>query len=324
MSSRTCYLGLDTSNYATSLAIVDAGGQLVSQITRVLAVKDGERGLRQGEAFYQHVNNLPELVEELPDEALNASSGVICVSEQPRPVLDSYMPVFKAGIACARTIAKAKNWPLIRVSHQENHLRAALYGAGMTPEEMPDVFLGVHFSGGTSEILRVKRVGWRYETDILGESLDLKAGQLIDRVGVALGFSFPAGKELEQLALGAITQASTIPSTIDGWNFHFSGQENKARQELEEGLAPSEVAFGVIRCVGKTLTKVLTKITAETQIRTILFFGGVMGNGIIKGMLGEALPDCELHFAPPAYSSDNAVGNAFLAYDYQNQEARDD
>lgn len=324
MSKSACYLGIDTSNYATSVALVDATGEVIDKASVVLEVKDGERGLRQSEAFYQHVSNLPGLLEQLDGEALNASNGVICVSDRPRPLPASYMPVFKAGVAFARTIAKVNGHLLKPVSHQENHLRSALYGAGLSPQEMPKTFIGVHFSGGTSEILKVERRNWRYTTEILGESLDLKAGQLIDRIGVALGYSFPAGKALEQLARQAAAKNSTIPSTIEGWNFHFSGQENKARQELAQGLEPEEVAYGVIRSVGKTLIKVLTKITSETGIKTILFSGGVMGNGIIKEMMRKSLTGCELHFAPPAYSSDNAVGNALLAYDYQNKEGRDD
>ena len=55
------YLGIDTSNYKTSLAAVDDGGSIVSEISEYLDVPEGKRGLRQSDAFFKHSNRLPEL-----------------------------------------------------------------------------------------------------------------------------------------------------------------------------------------------------------------------------------------------------------------------
>ena len=54
-------LGIDTSNYTTSIAVADADGEVVYEKGFLLQVKPGERGLRQSEALYQHVKNLPML-----------------------------------------------------------------------------------------------------------------------------------------------------------------------------------------------------------------------------------------------------------------------
>ena len=54
-------LGIDTSNYTTSIAVADTDGEVVYEKGVLLQVKPGERGLRQSEALYQHVKNLPVL-----------------------------------------------------------------------------------------------------------------------------------------------------------------------------------------------------------------------------------------------------------------------
>ena len=62
--SGNCYLGIDTSNYKTSVAVVDDEGNVISDCRKFLKVKKGERGIRQSEALFQHVNNLPGVIKE--------------------------------------------------------------------------------------------------------------------------------------------------------------------------------------------------------------------------------------------------------------------
>lgn len=317
-------LGIDTSNYSTSLAISDESGRIYFETTTLLKVPAGGRGLRQSEAMYQHVQNLPEMIEAIPQTLIKAGDiAVIFCSDRPRPLEDSYMPVFKAGISLAKTLGVFMGVPVHFVSHQENHLRAAIYGCGKTPADFEKPFLGVHFSGGTSEIMAVKPKAIGYDAVILGESLDLKAGQLIDRVGVAMGYDFPAGKALDALACRATKKSSQIAAAVDGLNFHFSGQENKAMTELKAGIPAEEVAYGVFRSIGKTLIKVLSKIAEEKQMTRVLFSGGVMGNSIIRELLTQKLRGLELCFSEPKYASDNAVGNALLGSDMLKGENSD-
>ena len=56
-------LGIDTSAYTTSVALV-CGGRVIGEARRVLAVESGQRGLRPSEAVFRHLQNLPELIEE--------------------------------------------------------------------------------------------------------------------------------------------------------------------------------------------------------------------------------------------------------------------
>lgn len=308
-------LGIDTSNYTTSIAVADATGSVVYEKGILLQVKPGERGLRQSDALYQHVKNLPVLFESIPDTLkMRERLGVVCYSDRPRPLEDSYMPVFRAGIGCGRTIGSLFGVPALAVSHQENHIRSAIYGSGLKPEDLRFPLLATHFSGGTSEILLVNSRKSGYDCKIAGATLDLNAGQLIDRVGVRLGYAFPAGRALEQLASEAVRRDCVIPSRVEGTNFHFSGQENKAAALLDAGTDPAEVAYGLHRCVAKTLSRAIARAAAEGGVRDVLFSGGVMSNQIIRGLIEKEL--CRkrlcLHFTAPRYATDNAAGNALL------------
>ena len=155
MSGR-CFLGIDTSNYKTSVALVDEDGEILANHQRFLTVKEGERGLRQSDAVFQHVNRLPEMMEQLfrkPGGFDGREIAAVSVSERPRPVEGSYMPVFMAGLAVARSTAAALGVPLYRVSHQEGHIEAVRHG---TPLERSKRFISFHFSGGTTEAILVE------------------------------------------------------------------------------------------------------------------------------------------------------------------------
>ena len=102
-------LGIDTSNYATSLAVFDtAAEEVVCDRKRFLPVKPGELGLRQSDAVFHHTAALPELLRELDAEFPLHRVDAVGVSEKPRPVEGSYMPCFLTGLAVAQGLALAR------------------------------------------------------------------------------------------------------------------------------------------------------------------------------------------------------------------------
>ena len=142
------YLGIDTSCYTTSLFFMNRQGQKVAEARRILKVKPGGCGLQQSEMLYQHTRNLPELMEEAVQGHAFSLLG-IGVSAWPRPREDSYMPAFLAGQGFARSLAALYRIPLWQISHQENHLEAAMWSA---KGPGTDRFLFLHASGGTTDL----------------------------------------------------------------------------------------------------------------------------------------------------------------------------
>lgn len=306
----TLYLGIDTSAYTTSLAVVDDRAELVYENRKVLDVPKGERGLAQSAALFQHVQNLPHLVGAVPKEHWERISG-IGVSTAPRPLKESYMPVFTPGFGVASAIASALRISLLETSHQEGHLAAGLISGGLCSQH----FLAVHISGGTTELLEVNRSEpGRLEIKILGGTTDLHAGQFIDRVGVRLGLPFPAGKTLEELARHADpAAASWLPSAVRGLEVSFSGVESAAQRLIDQGREGSDVARAVEGCIVRTLAKLVQAGIAKTNINQILIVGGVASNQYIRKELGKKLAkEADFYWALPNWSRDNAIGVAIL------------
>ena len=119
-----CFLGIDTSNYTTSAAICTKEGTVVANLKIPLPVKAGECGLRQSDAVFAHVKNLPTLMQSLNRELGGMKPIAIGVSATPRPQEGSYMPCFLSGIAAGESFAAAADIPLLRFSHQEGHIMA--------------------------------------------------------------------------------------------------------------------------------------------------------------------------------------------------------
>lgn len=298
-------LGLDTSNYTTSAAIWQEGHMV--QVKRLLPVRQGELGLRQSDAVFHHVRQLPELLEELRGQE-DAPLTAIAASDRPQQTTGSYMPCFLVGWGAARELAAALRVPVYRFTHQQGHVAAALYGAGCT-DWLGREFLAFHVSGGTTDALLVRPD--REEIlicETVGRSLDLKAGQLIDRVGGMLGLPFPAGPALETLAGQASGVYRPRPS-LEGGSCHLSGVENQCRAMKDKGAPDAEVALFCLRSVQAALEGMTEALLAAYGPLPIAFAGGVMSNGLLRRALEEKFGG---RFAPPAFSADNAAGIALL------------
>ncbi|MDN5346908.1 MAG: hypothetical protein PWP65_472 [Clostridia bacterium] len=315
-------LGLDTSCYTTSVAVVDEQGKLLFEHRQLLKVPVGERGLQQSMAVFQHVQNLPVIIPRAFEHINSREVKVIAASVKPRPLPGSYLPVFVVGEALGRSLAAALRVPFRGVSHQEGHLVAGLWSAGAVPR---GDFLAVHLSGGTSEILLVKLQGDSWAIQKLGGTKDLHAGQLVDRVGVRLGLPFPAGPHLEKLAWEGEGKIR-LHSCVRGYDFSFSGPEAQALRFIEAGTEPAEVAWAVEQCIAKTLERVLRRAVEEYGLKDILIVGGVAANEHLRRRLVARLEHravgARLYFARPEHTTDNAIGVALLGLGWGTAQIR--
>ncbi len=305
------YIGIDTSNYTTSAALFEASERrFYSNVKRLLTVAEGERGLRQSDAVFAHVKNLPSVTDEafakIESEALRA----VGVSAFPRDNEGSYMPCFLAGEAAASTLAHASGKRLHRFSHQAGHLMAAMWSS-CSPDLLTREFIAFHVSGGTTELLfvRPRAESPIPEITLLGGTSDLNAGQCIDRIGVSMGLDFPCGPKLEELALANTERVEKAKLSVKGLSCNLSGLENKAAKLLADGKSKEYTAAFVLDFIGRTLIS-LTENAQDGRSLPVLYAGGVMSNSIIKDMIKKAGFDAR--FAEPKFSADNAAGCALL------------
>ena len=300
-------LGIDTSNYASSLAVFDTQrGELVFDCKRFLPVKPGELGLRQSDAVFHHTAALPALLRQADEAFPLCKIDAVGVSEKPRPAEGSYMPCFLAGVSAAQAFALARGVPLVRTTHQQGHIAAALFaGAGTALFEKR--VLVFHISGGTTELLLCE--GARVLRKV-GGSTDLYAGQAVDRIGVKLGFGFPAGAELSRLAAQCDAEIRPKAST-KGTDCSFSGLENQCAALLKRGAAPAYVAKYCLCAIAQTILKMIGAARRQEPETPVICAGGVMSSGIIRDAVQRAQP--EVLFVPGKYAGDNAIGVAILA-----------
>lgn len=302
-------LGLDTSNYTTSAAVFD--GERGRNQGRLLEVRPGELGLRQSDALFQHVKHLPEVVEALLGEEGLGTVQAVGASTRPRAVEGSYMPCFLAGASQGQVLSQVLGVPFYAFSHQQGHLAAAAWSAGRL-DLLDRPFLAWHLSGGTTELLRVEpeEDGVAVRAEILGGTSDISAGQLIDRTGVLLGLSFPAGKGVEKLSRQA-QKREYYKVKVNGLTFSLSGMENKVRQMVQRGEEPAEIAWFAQETVCRVVQACTKAAMEEYPGLPVLCSGGVASNGRLKELLRQ---NCGALFAKPQFSTDNAMGTAVLTW----------
>lgn len=299
-------LGIDTSNYTTSCAIYNNDGT-IAQKKKLLPVKEGEMGLRQSDAVFHHTVQLPELMEEL-FENFGGEINAVGVSDAPRRQAGSYMPCFLAGVNAARSICAVTGAPLYRFSHQQGHVAASIYSVG-DESLLEKPFLAFHVSGGTTDALLVTpHKDEIIKAEMLASSLDLKAGQAVDRVGVMLGFPFPAGKFVDELAMKSEKKYKINVKLKDG-NCCLSGVENKCRAMLEKGEAKEDICRYCIDYIMTALSKMTDYQLSALGKMPVVFAGGVMSSRVISTALSKKYGAC---FAESQFSCDNAAGIAYL------------
>lgn len=301
-----CILGIDTSNYRTSVALVDTDNNIISSKRELLEVKKGERGLQQSVALFQHIKKLPILIDSL--NLSNYEIVAVACSSRPRSVEGSYMPVFLAGETVAKSIASALGVPLYEFSHQDGHIAAANMGLSI------DRYIGFHFSGGTTECLLCENDSY----ELVGGSLDLAIGQVIDRVGVKLGLPFPAGPYLDEMIRENDIELSITPVKVKDGYFNLSGLETQLMRFIENGTPSEEIAKATFDEIVRLINKVIDKLHDKYGVNDFVFAGGVSSSQYIRKHIDNKY---RLHFVPEALSGDNAVGIALLGGKEYGKEA---
>ena len=306
-------IGLDTSCYTTSAAAVTVDGQVIISSRKLLPVPEGQRGLRQSDMVFFHTKQLPERIQEMAEAIKGHRVVAVCASRYPRDDESSYMPAFQVGDAQARSLAAVLGVPCFACSHQRGHIRAAMVDSGIKEGNL----LAVHLSGGTTEVLSVMDG----KLTLLGGSLDLHAGQLVDRTGVALGLPFPAGPHLEELAWKGESKA-LLPTSMekDGLWCHLSGAETQVQRWIAASAMPKEnIAMEVYDVLARSVARMVLQAGKQAGVHQVLIAGGVASSALFRKLVTERIGKKDAHFrvcfGKPEYSGDNAVGVALIGAD---------
>ena len=222
------------------------------------------------------------------------------------------MPVFTVGLGHAKVLADVLQVPLYETSHQQGHVAAGLIGH--TQPEEP--FVALHLSGGTTELLACENG----KLTLLGGCADLHAGQVVDRVGVAMGLPFPAGPYLEKLAMryeGTVESILPVSMEKDGLTCHLSGVETRAQQWIKEGkMSQEQIAAEVFDVLTRTVARLLTGACQKANAQKALVVGGVASSTLLREQLKRRIAkqrrNIVVLFGQPQFSADNAAGVAAI------------
>ena len=297
-------IGIDTSNYTTSIAFFDGEGG--ENCSRLLPVRQGELGLRQSDAVFAHIKSLPELSGRLFSHIGKSPITAVGVSTRPRAVEGSYMPCFMVGYSHAKLLSDALGVPLAEVSHQQGHVAASLWSAGRM-DLLEKTHLAWHLSGGTTELLLVEPEGRNVKCTRIGGTTDISAGQLIDRTGQLLELPFPSGKHLDSLSREA-TGKDVFRVKCRNSEFSLSGVQNKVQQFHAASADPAETAAYALRCVAGAVYQATVQALEAYPGLSVVFSGGVASNSMLRELTATLHPV----FAQPQFSTDNAMGVAVL------------
>lgn len=307
------YMGIDTSAYTTSIAIVDESHNVVFDDRSLLQVRQGDKGLRQQEAVFQHLNNIPRMIDTLSHKIDLSKVNTVSASVKPRNLKESYMPVFKVAQGQAFVISRILNAEYKEFSHQDGHIAAGILGSNLKHKR---TLLAFHISGGTTELLLVKDNKNNYEIELIGGTKDISAGQLIDRIGVRLGCTFPSGKEMDMLSQKGNIISKNIPINTHNTWINFSGAETFFYRLISENIYSKEdISNSIFYCIASALANVVIEAIKVYDIDDILIIGGVAANTLIREILHERVYESgvgKIYFPRPDYCTDNAIGTALL------------
>ena len=304
-SDQDVFLGIDTSNYTTSVAVVSSEGKILVNSRKLLEVGKGEKGLRQSDALFQHWKVLPQLLSPVLEEYRGRIARVCC-SSRPRPLEGSYMPVFTAGTNAGRMLSDALGAEYTEISHQEGHFLAAAYENDI---DFSKPVICAHLSGGTLELILKDKD--RYE--VVGGTKDISFGQLIDRIGVMLGYQFPAGRYIDKAACEFEKPSARNPIVriFKGDPFiNLSGVETKIRK-AENSYQPGELVFFMMECISESFAGMCEFLKEKYAAEQVLVSGGVACSEFIRTYCREK--GLNYSFGRKDLCSDNAAGAALFA-----------
>lgn len=308
-------LAIETSCDDTSVSLVDSEGYvrgLVSANQDLAHAPFG--GIVPEIACRNHSLNLLPLIEQVFVKSGLQWKDVQGLAVTNRPGLIGSLIV---GIVTAKSLAQARNLPLVGVNHLEGHILApflkdSTYQPTFSYEEP---FLALAISGGHTSLYQVKGLGV-YE--ILGATLDDAAGEAFDKFGKMAGLGFPGGVKVDKFSQGGNTKAYDFPRSMikeDNYLMSFSGLKASAQRMLES-LGPekvqqnlSDLCASFQEAIVDILIAKLDRAVTKTRITKVIITGGVSANSRLRSRAEEwaKTRGLQLQIPPLRYCTDNAA-----------------
>jgi N6-L-threonylcarbamoyladenine synthase len=340
-------LGIETSCDETAASVVEDGRTILSSVVASQLATHGKYGGVVPElASREHLRAIVPVVRLALEQAHKSLEDLSAVAVTEGPGLVGSLLV---GITYAKSICFVRGLPLIGVNHIEGHIHAVFLEALGAGESIAFPALALVVSGGHTHLFEV-REGFAYR--LLGKTRDDAAGEAYDKVAKLLGFGYPGGPIIDQLAPHGDPNAVKFTSpkmkgnTLD---FSFSGLktavlrwveqhdlaiEIEARRRLENPaledwlrLTP-RATLDLLASFQRTVIDELLRHAAASAekigARTLIISGGVACNAGLRAAARNAHLPYPVCFPTPGLSTDNAAMIGAAAFPKFRQGRFDD
>ena len=308
-------LGIESSCDETSAAVVRDGREVLSN--EVVSQVPEHRlygGVVPEIASRRHCESIVSITDLALEHAGVTLDEIDGIAVTYAPGLIGALLV---GVNFAKSLALAKQKPLIPVHHLRGHIAANYLTSDIEPP-----FLCMVMSGGHTHIIEV-----RSYTDyrVIGRTRDDAVGEAYDKAGRALGFCYPAGREMDEAASKGNPNAYHLPRpVVEGhpYDFSFSGLKtailNLVNQSKMKGteLCIADAAASFQQTVCDVIATRLMAAAEETGYSNLVLAGGVSANSGIRARIEEECQKRGISLTMPklCYCGDQAAMIASQGY----------
>jgi len=302
-------LAIESSCDETAAAVVKNGREVLSNVIySQIALHTEYGGVVPEIASRKHIEKVNQVIRAALDEAEMTLDDVDAIAVTYGPGLVGSLLV---GVAAAKSIAFAKDKPLVGVHHIEGHI-SANYIKDVTLEPP---FGCLIVSGGHTHLVEVKDYG---EYVVHGRTRDDAAGEAFDKVARAIGLGYPGGPKVDKLAKEGNCEAYSFPRAVvadSPYDFSFSGLKsavlnlvNQAKMKEEE-LNKADIAASFQAAVVEVLVSHSMLMCENYGYKTFALAGGVASNSAIRAAFDKACKerDIKLVYPDPILCTDNAA-----------------
>tara|TARA_B100000676_G_C17978349_1_gene787458 strand:- start:46 stop:1053 length:1008 start_codon:yes stop_codon:yes gene_type:complete len=293
-------LGIESTAHTFSFGIVGTDGKLSPSKSSLFRPEEG--GIHPREAADHHSDSTARLLDSVGKTEGFEWGDVIAIAFSQGPGLG---PCLRVGASVARTLSSTLEVPLVGVNHCVAHIEV---GRNQTGCEDPVL---LYVSGGNTQV--IARADGRYR--VLGETLDIGIGNMLDKFARIHGIPFPGGPEIERLASNikpskeiSLDEVS-LPYGVHGMDLAFSGMLTSAIQKVSEGVPLDRMCWSLQEHSFSACVEVAERAMAHTGKNELLLGGGVACNDRIREM---ATIMCEergatCHWPEKQYCIDNGT-----------------
>ena len=301
-------LGIESTAHTLSFGLVDKNGIPFPSSSSTIRPEKG--GIHPREAAEHHKDCAANLLNNLLDNNQLSPSDISAVSYSQGPGLG---PCLRIGAAIARGLSAKLNTPLIGVNHCVAHIEIGRQQCGCDDPVL------LYVSGGNTQV--IARLEGKYR--VLGETLDIGIGNMLDKFARAQGIPFPGGPVIEKLAANWLAEnpecnmeGLELPYAVRGMDLAFSGVLTAALRLVESGKPLEAVCWSLQEHVFSACVEVAERALAHTGKSELLLGGGVACNNRLRTMCELMCNEREsLSFAPPKmYCIDNGTMIAMLGW----------